>query len=127
LLQDELKRICSFNKMNWGYFLFTGWIEDIFFLQDELRVFSFYRMNWGYFLFTGWIGDIFFLQDELGRICSAGEVCWQGFQSLLNTTIQDTVTFAKKVPGFSRLQQEDQISLIKGGCFEVCQIVKVKS
>jgi hypothetical protein len=24
LLQDELKRICSFNKMNWGYFLFTG-------------------------------------------------------------------------------------------------------
>lgn len=62
-------------------------------------------------------------QDELGRICSAGEVCWQGFQSLLNTTIQDTVTFAKKVPGFSRLQQEDQISLIKGGCFEVACIV----
>lgn len=64
-----------------------------------------------------------FFQDELGRICSAGEVCWQGFQSLLNTTIQDTVTFAKKVPGFSRLEQEDQISLIKGGCFEVACIV----
>ncbi|XP_063446105.1 uncharacterized protein LOC134725831 [Mytilus trossulus] len=62
-------------------------------------------------------------QDELGRICSAGEVCWHGFQSLLNTTIQDTVTFAKKIPGFSRLEQEDQISLIKGGCFEVACIV----
>jgi hypothetical protein len=52
--------IFSFYRMNWGYFLFTGWIEGIFFLQDELRVFSFYGMNWGYFLFTGWIRENLF-------------------------------------------------------------------
>jgi hypothetical protein len=46
--------------MNWGYFLFTGWIEDIFFLRDELGIFSFYRMNWEYFLFTGWIRENLF-------------------------------------------------------------------
>lgn len=37
----------------------------------------------------------------------------------LNKTIQDVVIFAKKLPGFSALDQDDQISLIKGGCFEV--------
>ena len=49
-----------------------------------------------------------------------GETCWQGFQMRLNRTIQDVVHFAKKLPGFAALDQDDQISLIKGGCFEVC-------
>jgi len=55
-----------------------------------------------------------------GKMIKPGELCWEGFQSLLNKTIQDTVTFAKKIPGFPDLDQDDQISLIKGGCFEVC-------
>lgn len=59
------------------------------------------------------------LQNPDGTVCEAGEVCWEGFQSLLNKTIQDTVIFAKKIPGFPHLDQDDQISLIKGGCFEV--------
>lgn len=52
-----------------------------------------------------------------------GETCWQGFQMRLNRTIQDVVHFAKKLPGFAALDQDDQISLIKGGCFEVACVV----
>ena len=46
-------------------------------------------------------------------------MCWNAFQRLLNKSIQDVINFAKKIPGFTNLDQEDQISLIKGGCFEV--------
>lgn len=54
-----------------------------------------------------------------GKVIQPGEMCWESFQTLLNQTIQDTVSFAKKIPGFALLDQDDQISLIKGGCFEV--------
>nr|XP_022318211.1 uncharacterized protein LOC111121296 isoform X3 [Crassostrea virginica] len=66
------------------------------------------------------------LRNPDGTICEAGEVCWEGFQSLLNKTIQDTVIFAKKIPGFPHLDQDDQISLIKGGCFEVACVIHSK-
>ena len=49
-------------------------------------------------------------------------MCWNAFQRLLNKSIQDVINFAKKIPGFTNLDQEDQISLIKGGCFEVRKI-----
>lgn len=29
------------------------------------------------------------------------------------------IVFAKKIPGFTSLEQDSQIKLIKGGCFEV--------
>ncbi|XP_048758927.1 uncharacterized protein LOC125668650 isoform X2 [Ostrea edulis] len=66
------------------------------------------------------------LRNPDGTICEPGEVCWEGFQSLLNKTIQDTVIFAKKIPGFPHLDQDDQISLIKGGCFEVACVIHSK-
>lgn len=66
------------------------------------------------------------LRNPDGTVCEAGEVCWEGFQSLLNKTIQDTVIFAKKIPGFPHLDQDDQISLIKGGCFEVACVIHSK-
>ena len=50
---------------------------------------------------------------------TTGEVCWKHFQMRLNNTIQDVVIFAKKIPTFTNLDQDDQIGLIKGGCFEV--------
>ncbi|WAQ97407.1 NR1D2-like protein, partial [Mya arenaria] len=53
-----------------------------------------------------------------GRPLKSGEVCWNAFQRLLNQSIQDVINFAKRIPGFTNLDQEDQISLIKGGCFE---------
>ncbi|KAH9495821.1 hypothetical protein Btru_013394 [Bulinus truncatus] len=52
-----------------------------------------------------------------------GEMCWHHFQMRLNRTIEDVVCFAKKIPGFADLDQDDQISLIKGGCFEVACVV----
>ena len=33
--------------------------------------------------------------------------------------VRDVIRFAKKVPGFTALDLDDQVSLIKGGCFEV--------
>ena len=48
-----------------------------------------------------------------------GEKMWKGFQVRLNDVIKQVVSFAKKVPGFVELHTEDQINLIKGGCFEV--------
>ncbi|XP_061175238.1 uncharacterized protein LOC133184275 isoform X2 [Saccostrea echinata] len=66
------------------------------------------------------------LRNPDGTVFEAGEVCWEGFQSLLNKTIQDTVTFAKKIPGFPHLDQDDHISLIKGGCFEVACVIHSK-
>ncbi|XP_069124454.1 nuclear receptor subfamily 1 group D member 2-like isoform X1 [Argopecten irradians] len=65
----------------------------------------------------------FIMRGQHGKMIKPGELCWEGFQSLLNKTIQDTVTFAKKIPGFPHLDQDDQISLIKGGCFEVACVV----
>lgn len=58
-------------------------------------------------------------QGPDGCQISPGEVCWDGFQRLMNKTVQDVVIFAKRIPGFPNLEQDDQISLIKGGCFEV--------
>lgn len=52
-----------------------------------------------------------------------GELCWQHFQMRLNRTIEEVVCFAKKIPGFNELDQDDHISLIKGGCFEVACVV----
>lgn len=52
-----------------------------------------------------------------------GELCWQSFQHRLNKTIQDVIVFAKKIPGFTSLEQDSQIKLIKGGCFEIACVV----
>ena len=59
------------------------------------------------------------LSSVLQPDAQMGHTCWQGFKMGLNRTIQDVVHFAKKLPGFASLDQADQISLIKGGCFEV--------
>ena len=70
------------------------------------------------FLFCGF-------QGPDGRPLRTGEICWNAFQKLLNKSIQDVINFAKKIPGFTNLDQEDQISLIKGGCFEVTTVKPV--
>ena len=48
-----------------------------------------------------------------------GSACWQQFKYRFNEVVRDVIRFAKKIPGFTNLVLEDQISLIKGGCFEV--------
>ncbi|GFQ66804.1 ecdysone-induced protein 78C [Trichonephila clavata] len=46
-------------------------------------------------------------------------VMWQHFATFLTPSIQRIVEFAKKIPGFSELTQDDQLRLIKNGFFEV--------
>ncbi|GFY71896.1 ecdysone-induced protein 78C [Trichonephila inaurata madagascariensis] len=45
-------------------------------------------------------------------------VMWQHFATFLTPSIQRIVEFAKKIPGFSELTQDDQLRLIKNGFFE---------
>lgn len=44
---------------------------------------------------------------------------WQQFASLVTPSVQRVVEFAKRVPGFLDLVQDDQLILIKAGFFEV--------
>jgi len=48
-----------------------------------------------------------------------GDSCWQKFQERFNEIVRDVVRFAKFIPGFSELDLNDQISLLKGAGFEV--------
>ncbi|XP_013416129.1 uncharacterized protein LOC106177786 [Lingula anatina] len=50
--------------------------------------------------------------------------CWTGFESTFyNKAVPEVVKFAKRIPGFSSLDTDDQILLIKGGCFEVACVM----
>ena len=44
------------------------------------------------------------------------------FKTRFNDVVRDVIKFAKKVPGFTALDLDDQVSLIKGGCFEVSNV-----
>ncbi|XP_035205960.1 ecdysone-induced protein 78C-like isoform X2 [Stegodyphus dumicola] len=46
-------------------------------------------------------------------------VMWQHFAAFLTPSIQRIVEFAKKIPGFFDLTQDDQLLLIKKGFFEI--------
>lgn len=52
---------------------------------------------------------------------------WQQFAALMTPSIQRVVEFAKRVPGFLDLTQDDQLILIKLGFFEVwlCHIARM--
>jgi len=44
---------------------------------------------------------------------------WQKFQQSFNEIVRDVIRFAKFIPGFTELDLNDQISLLKGAGFEV--------
>jgi len=44
---------------------------------------------------------------------------WQRFQQRFNEIVRDVIRFAKFIPGFTELDLNDQISLLKGAGFEV--------
>ncbi|XP_037071417.1 ecdysone-induced protein 78C-like [Pollicipes pollicipes] len=46
-------------------------------------------------------------------------VVWQTFAALLTPSIQRVVEFAKRIPGFLELSQDDQLILIKSSFFDV--------
>ena len=54
---------------------------------------------------------------------SASDEAWHKFRLRFNSIVQNVVQFAKRIPRFLSLELDDQIHLIKGGCFEVACIV----
>lgn len=49
-------------------------------------------------------------------ICKGGQVhFWKQFSDKMTCTIQQIIEFAKLIPGFTTLSQDDQIMVLKGG------------
>ncbi|KAK6993821.1 nuclear receptor subfamily 1 group D member 1 [Biomphalaria glabrata] len=56
---------------------------------------------------------------EIVQLSLSPSAMWQQFLSSMIPEITKVVKFCKKLPGFSEVDQEDQIKLIKQGSFEV--------
>lgn len=44
---------------------------------------------------------------------------WEDFSLSFTPAVREVVEFAKHIPGFSTLSQNDQVTLLKAGTFEV--------
>lgn len=44
---------------------------------------------------------------------------WEDFSLSFTPAVREVVEFAKHIPGFSSLSQNDQVTLLKAGTFEV--------
>lgn len=44
---------------------------------------------------------------------------WEDFSHSFTPAVREVVEFAKHIPGFSALSQNDQVTLLKAGTFEV--------
>lgn len=44
---------------------------------------------------------------------------WEEFSMSFTPAVQEVVDFAKRIPGFRDLPENDQVSLLKAGTFEV--------
>lgn len=44
---------------------------------------------------------------------------WEDFSLSFTPAVREVVEFAKHIPGFSALSQNDQVALLKAGTFEV--------
>ncbi|XP_027020769.2 nuclear receptor subfamily 1 group D member 2b [Tachysurus fulvidraco] len=49
----------------------------------------------------------------------SGHAIWEEFSMSFTPAVREVVEFAKRIPGFRELSQQDQISLLKAGTFEV--------
>lgn len=50
------------------------------------------------------------------------EEIWTQFSSQFAPAVKEVVEFAKKIPQFMDLDEEDQIQLMKSGAFEVSRL-----
>ena len=63
-------------------------------------------------------------------VVQSNEELWAETAQRLTDEVQQIIEFAKFVPGFISLLQDDQIMLLKGGlsvCLSVCLSVSVRS
>ncbi|XP_041350395.1 probable nuclear hormone receptor HR3 [Gigantopelta aegis] len=59
------------------------------------------------------------LMPDFSKLSLTADSMWKQFLSNMVPEITKVVQFCKKLPGFSEIEQEDQIKLIKSGSFEV--------
>uniref|UniRef100_A0A1A8IQU9 Nuclear receptor subfamily 1, group D, member 2b n=1 Tax=Nothobranchius kuhntae TaxID=321403 RepID=A0A1A8IQU9_NOTKU len=52
----------------------------------------------------------------------AGHEVWEEFSHSFTPAVREVVEFAKHIPGFSTLTQNDQVTLLKAGTFEVLMV-----
>ncbi|GAB6032992.1 hypothetical protein CHUAL_012184 [Chamberlinius hualienensis] len=68
------------------------------------------------------VGDGEMTQDTMDSIEEQKIIMWQNFAMYVTLSIQRVVEFAKRAPGFTNLNQDDQLILIKNGFFEIWMI-----
>ena len=44
---------------------------------------------------------------------------WEDFSLSFTPAVREVVDFAKRIPGFRQLSEQDQVGLLKAGTFEV--------
>ena len=44
---------------------------------------------------------------------------WEDFSMSFTPAVREVVDFAKRIPGFRQLSEDDQVGLLKAGTFEV--------
>ncbi|XP_071103574.1 uncharacterized protein [Haliotis cracherodii] len=59
------------------------------------------------------------LNNQLGMDNNANNADWEDFSESFTPAIKSVVDFAKGIPGFTLLNQDDQVTLLKAGTFEV--------
>lgn len=68
------------------------------------------------------IHEMFHKQQDISKLLyyknMAHEELWLECAQKLTTVIQQIIEFAKMIPGFMKLSQDDQIVLLKAGKFE---------
>ena len=57
------------------------------------------------------------LQHDLAS--GESDACWERFRTRFSVIVRDVIQFAQRIPEFTSLDLDDQISLIRGGAFEV--------
>lgn len=51
--------------------------------------------------------------------CKSSQEIWEEFSLSFTPAVQEVVDFAKRIPGFRDLPENDQVGLLKAGTFEV--------
>ncbi|GAB1606392.1 nuclear hormone receptor family member nhr-48 isoform X1 [Argonauta hians] len=69
--------------------------------------------------YTKWEENKSKILEALDGKNSASDLMWRQFLTNMVPEITNVVQFCKRLPGFSEIDQEDQIKLIKQGTFEV--------
>ncbi|KAL4646864.1 nuclear receptor subfamily 1 group D member 2-like [Arapaima gigas] len=54
--------------------------------------------------------------------CKSSQEIWEEFSTSFTPAVREVVEFARRIPGFQELSQQDQVCLLKAGTFEVLMV-----